>query len=229
MLVRICVLMFLLLFVGCAGGPHLRLNALVGYQAYQELPPGSSWPQVKQVGLLVHSDTTGPGAAPAIVQNFLETLGRRTQNVLTTRCGVSAVVPIAFQPVSQKDSIQQTLQAKGKDNHLSHVVLVVLSSREHAAPATLGEERMMTQMSGTVIENTALAEVAALRLADFRVLFAIPASATETLELLDAPLGTQPLSREESLSILRAQAAQQALDKSLNVFGEWCERTSATP
>ena len=81
----------------------------------------------------------------------------------------------------------------------------------------------MTQMSGTTFENMALAEVVLLDLADYAVTFALPGSATETLEILDAPIGDGQPSREQSLEILRAQAGQQALDRSLNFFGQWCE------
>ena len=113
-------------------------------------------------------------------------------------------------------------RVQGQEQKFSHVILVVFSSTEQGGPTVLGEERMMTQMSGTSIENTALAEVGLFRIADERLLIDIPAGAQETLELLDAPIGEGQPSREESIDILRAQAAQQALDRSLNKFGQWC-------
>ena len=131
-----------------------------------------------------------------------------------------------FPSSTQQPQIRQELIANGLEKGFSHLLLVVLSSRELSGPVTLGEERMMTQMSGTVIENTALAEVALLRLADYVMTFVIASSATETLELLDAPIGKGQPTPEQSLEILRAQAGQQALDRSLSVLGQWCKDIS---
>ena len=66
---------------------------------------------------------------------------------------------------------QQELIARGREDGISHVLLVILSSREHSGPVTLGEERMMTQMSGTTFDNLALAEVALLDLVNYAVTF----------------------------------------------------------
>ncbi len=221
---RLWVFLFpLLFFVGCGEGPHPRLSTIFGAQASQQLQPDPGWPQLERVGLVVHSDTTGPGAAPSISQPFLETLGRRSEEFLVQRCVVSSVVPITFPSSTPHAQIRRELIARGKEHGLSHLLLVVLSSRESSGPVTLGEERMMTQMRGTAVENTALSEVALLRLADYVVIFDLPGLATETLELLDAPIGNDQPTRKESLDILRAQAAQQALDRSLHVLGQRCE------
>ena len=214
----ICVIL-----VGCVEGPQPRLNALFGTQIYQHQQPDPVWPQPQRMGLVVHSDTSGPDAAPAISPAFLETLSRRTEEFLRQQCGVSFVLPIAFPSSTQHAQLQQELIARGQEHGISHLLLVILSSREYSGPVTLGEDRMMTQMSGTTFENTALAEVVLLDLADYAVTFAVPGSATETLEILDAPIGDGQPSREQSLEILRAQAGQQALDRSLNFFGQWCE------
>lgn len=171
---------------------------------------------------MVHSDTTGPGAAPAISLAFLETLSRRTEEFLTQHCLVSSVVPITLPSSTQPAQLQQELISRGQEHGISHILLVILSSREYSGPVTLGEERMMTQMSGTTFENMALAEVALLDLADYAVAFDLAGAATETLEVLDVPIGEGRPSRAESLDILRAQAGQQALDKSLNILGKRC-------
>ncbi len=195
----------------------------MGTRIYQDQQTNPSWPQLQEIGLVVHSDTTGSGAAPSISKSFQETLSRRTTDFLTQRCRLSSVVAIDFPSSTRQADIQQEFISRGKEHGLSHLLLVVLSSRENAGPVTLGEERMMTQMRGTLIENHALAEVAVLRLSDYQGLITLPAEATEELELLDTPLGKEALTREESLNILRAQAAQQALDRSLHVLGQWCE------
>lgn len=215
---RLCFLFSLvILSVGCGQGPHPRLGALLGNLG-QEQQPYSVWPQLDRVGLIVHSDTTGPGVAPAISHQYLETLRRRTEEFLSGHCRVSSVLPINFPSSTQQTQIKQKLSSHEQELGISHVLLVVLSSREFSSPVTLGEERMMTQMSGTSVENVALSEVALLRLADYRVIWNLSGSATETLELLDAPIGKDRPTREQSLEILRAQAAQQALDRSLHLL-----------
>jgi len=210
------------ILVGCVEGPKPRLNALFGTQIYQHQQPDPVWPQLQQIGLVVHSDTTGPGAAPAISPAFLETLRRRTEEFLTQQCGVSSVVPITLPSSIQPAPLQQVLISRGQEHGISHLLLVILSSREYSGPVTLGEDRMMTQMSGTTFENMALAEVVLLELADYAVTFDLPGAATETLEILDVPIGKALPSRAESLDILRAQAGQQALDHSLNILGKRC-------
>ena len=223
-LAKLWVFLFLLVLVGgCVEGPQPRLGVLFGSQISQHQPPDPVWPQLQRIGLVVHSDPTGPGAAPAISPAFLETLRRRTDEFLTKRCMISSVVHIALPSSTKPAQLQQELIVRSREHGISHVLLVILSSREHSGPVTLGEERMMTQMSGTTFENLALAEVGLLDLADYAVTFAVPGSATETLEILDAPIGDDQLSREQSLEILRAQAGQQALDRSLNRLGQWCE------
>ncbi len=217
------VWLFLLLIVGCADGPQLRLHTLLGVQIDTELSRDSAWPNVERIGLMVHSDETGPGAAPAVSSEFLETLSRRTEQFLIQRCQVGSVTPLPVPRSGQQGYIQQELIGDAQEYGISHAVLVVFSSREHASPVTLGEERMMTQLSGISIENQALAEVAVLRLEGFRVEMTLIGEARETLELLDAPIGEGGPSRVESLDILRAQAAQQALDRTLHNLGERCE------
>ena len=210
------------ILVGCVEGPQPRLNALFGTQIYQHQQPEAVWPQPQRMGLVVHSDPTGPDAAPAISPTFLETLSRRTEEFLRQQCGVSFVLPIAFPSSTQPAQIQQELISRGQEHGISHLLLVILSSQEYSGPVTLGEERMMTQMSGTTFENMAMAEVVLLDLADYAVTFDLRGSATETLEVLDAPIGKGQLSRADSLDILRAQAGQQALDRSLNILGKQC-------
>jgi len=65
--------------------------------------------------------------------------------------------------------------------------------------------------------------VALVLLADYGVTVVLPGWATETLELLDVPIGQDQPTREQSLEILRAQAGQQALDQALHLMGKWCE------
>ncbi len=217
------VLSLFLFLVGCGEGPQPRLSALLGTPMAQHQQPGPTWPSLQRIGLVVHSDATRVGAAPPISQPFLETLSRRTEKVLTQRCRVSSVVPIDFPSSTQHEQIRRGLMARGQEQGISHLLLVGFSGQEHSGPATLGEETMMTQITGTVVEHTAQVEVALLDLSTYQILLALPARATETLELLDVPIGSGQPTREQSLDILRAQAGQQALDRSLNLLGQWCE------
>ncbi len=181
------------------------------------------WPALERVGLVVHSDSTGPGAAPSISQTYLETLSRRAEEFVLQHCGVSSVIPVTLLPSTEPGLRRNELSRHGKQHGLSHTLVLLFSSQETSAPVTLGEETMMTQMSGKVVENRALAEVALLRLDDFELLFNLLSSATETLELLDAPIGENQPTPAESMDILRAQAGQQALDRSLFSLGQRCE------
>ncbi len=219
------IFVVLLLPVGCGELPKPRLHTLLGVdfpQTPKTDPP--VWPHPERIGLVVHSDATMAGSAPAISAEYLETLSRRTEQKITESCGVGSIESLDFTSSARsghqpRGDLKVTAQKLG----VTHVILVVFSSTEQGGPTVLGEERMMTQMSGTSIENTALAEVGLFRFADERLLIDIPAVAQETLELLDAPIGQGQPSRDESIDILRAQAAQQALDKSLNLFGQWCQ------
>ena len=74
----------------------------MGIQIDQQQLPSPTWPSLERIGLIVHSDTTGPGAAPPISQSFLETLSRRAEEFMTQRCRVSSVVPMAFPSSSQQ-------------------------------------------------------------------------------------------------------------------------------
>jgi hypothetical protein len=218
------MVLFLLFFlVGCGQSPQPRLGSLLGTQIEENHQADPLWPQPRRIGLVLHSDTTGPDAAPSISQPFLETLGRRTEAFLIRRCGISSVVPIKFPSQTGQEQIRKEFMSRGHELGISHLLLVVLSSREYSGPVTLGEERMMTQMSGTIVENTAFAEVALLRLTDYVVTFNRSGRATEELEFLDVPIGKGQPTRQQSLEILRAQAGQQALDRSLHVLGQWCE------
>jgi len=49
---------------------------------------------------------------------------------------------------------------------------------------------------------------------------------TESLEQLDAPLGTNRPSAREARDVLRARAGQQALDRALERIGSACQRVA---
>ncbi|WP_342348399.1 hypothetical protein [uncultured Nitrospira sp.] len=101
--------------------------------------------------------------------------------------------------------------------------MVVFSSREQAGPEKIGQATMMTLMSGTVIEKSAMAEgtIPILKLSDFTVGFWTSGIGTKTLEQLNVPIvSNRPL---DARDILRAQAGQHALDRALERLGSACQ------
>ena len=82
----------------------------------------------------------------------------------------------------------------------------------------------MTQMSGTVIEHTALAEVGVFRVKDRKMVYSVSGSGTESLEQLDAPIGSQQPSPSEARDILRARSGQEALDRALEQVAQACRQ-----
>jgi len=213
-----CLLGYIL--SGCGGGPPHRLIDLVGEDAMSPLA-NDEWWQVSKIGLVVHSDATAQNAAPAIRSEYLETLTRRTEEFLRQRCSFHEIVTLP--PLSMSVPLSQELKAQGPRLQVPYEIVVVFSSREKGGPEKIGEATMMTQMGGTVIENSALAEVGILRVSDFKMVFWSQGSGTESLEQLDAPIGANQPSPTDAREILRARAGQHALDRALDHLGQACQ------
>lgn len=218
-----CLLSYTL--AGCGAGPTPRLIDLVGEEAFVDrelLPVNDEWMQMSSIGLVVHSDATGTNAAPPILSGYLETLARRTEEFLRQRCSFREILPVP--PLSWPVNVSQELKIQGQRLQVPYEMVVLFSSRERAGPQKIGEATMMTQMSGTVIENSALAEVGILRVSDFKMVFWAEGLATESLEQLDVPIGANRPSAPDARGILRARAGQQALDRALEHLGSACQR-----
>ena len=209
---------------GCGAGPQSRMVDLVGEDAFSGPSGNNEWWHVSNIGLVVHSDATAQNAAPAITAEYLETLYRRTEKFLKQRCSFHEI--LTFPPLSQPVNFSQELKVQGRRLQAPYIIVVVFSSREQAGPEKIGEATMMTQMGGTVIENSAMAEVGVLRVSDFKMVFLVPEWGTESLEQLDAPLGTNRPSAREARDVLRARAGQQALDRALERIGSACQRVA---
>lgn len=221
-LLCLCVLAFTLL--GCGAGPTPRLIHLVGKEAFesQELSSkNGEWLRVPTIGLVVHADDTAQNSAPAIISRYLETLTRRTETFLRQRCAFQDIVTVP--PFPPAVNFSQELKVQGQSLHVPYIIVVVLSSREKTGPVTIGEATMMTQMSGTGIENSALAEVGILRLSDFQLVYWTQGRGFESLEQLDVPIGKNRPSAIEARDLLRAGAGQQALDRALEHVGTACQ------
>ena len=214
-------LMFLV--TGCGADPAPRLMSLIGSES---LPlPGTrfqdhEWIRLPTISLVVHSDDTGPDAAPAISANYLETLTRRAVAFLREQCAYQDILVVP--PISPYGNFSLALKSQHPPSSVSHQILVVFSGRERIGPEKIGEATVMTQMSGTVVEHSALAEVGVLRLLDRRVVFFVSGRGAESLEQLDVPIGSNRLSPRDARDILRAQAGQQALDRALDQVGAAC-------
>ncbi|MEJ2230438.1 MAG: hypothetical protein P8X46_04565 [Nitrospirales bacterium] len=212
------------ILAGCGAGPTPRLMDLVGEEAFTHgglSPKNDEWRQVPKIVLVVHADATAKHAAPAIHPEYLETLTRRTEKFLRQRCSFQEILIVP--PLSTPGTFSQDLKVQGQRLQVPYEIVVVFSSREKAGPEKIGEATMMTQMGGTVIENTAMAEVGILRVSDFKMVFLASGLGTESLEQLDAPIGTNRPSISDARDILRARAGQQALDRALEHLGSACQ------
>jgi hypothetical protein len=212
------------ILAGCGEGPTPRLLDLVGKDAFPSKELRSEnveWMRVPKIGLVVLSDATGENAAPAIISRYLETLTRRTEEFLKERCSFQEIliVPSLSKPVN----LSQELQVQGQRLQIPYEVVVVFSSRERIGPEKIGEATMMTQMGGTVIENSAMAEVGILRISNFHMVFLASGWGTDTLEELDIPIGSYLPSTTDARDILRARAGQQALDRALEHVESVCQ------
>lgn len=217
-----CLLVSIL--TGCGGGPPPRLIELVGEDAFprkERSPAKDEWWQVSTIALVVHSDATAQNAAPAIISEYLETLTRRTEEFLRQRCSFHEIVTLP--PLSKSGNFSQELKVQGQRLQVPYEILIVFSSREKGGPETIGEATMMTQMGGTVIENSAIVEIGILRVADFKMVFMAQGSGTESLEQLDVPIGSNQPSPTNAREILRARAGQYALDRALSSLGAACQ------
>lgn len=217
-----CLLGYVL--AGCGAGPTPRLVDFVGEDALAQTELSSEndrWMQVSNIGLVVASDATAPNAAPAIISMYLGTLTRRTESFLRQRCSFQEIVPVPL--LSQPVTFSQDLKAQGQRLEVPYIIVVMFSSQEKSGPEKIGQASIMNQMGGTVIENSAMAEMGILRVSDFKMVFLSQGLGTETLEQLDAPIGSNRPSPTEARDILRARAGQQALDRALEHVGAACQ------
>jgi len=170
---------------------------------------------------VVHADATARNAAPAIISEYLETLTRRTEEFLRQRCSFQeiAIVP----SLSNSGNFSQELNVQRQRLHVPYEIVILFSSRETVGPEKIGEATMMTQMSGTVIENSALAEVGIFRVSDSRLVFYASGLGIESLEQLDVPMGKNRPSSANARDLLRARSGQQALDHALEHLGAVCQ------
>ncbi|MCH7614551.1 MAG: hypothetical protein IH978_02260, partial [Nitrospinae bacterium] len=102
-----------------------------------------------------------------------------------------------------------------KIHKLDFMLLAVLSSTEEESHIEIGEETMMTRMSGVSIDNEALAELALINADSGKIALHAAGNGASSMEQLTAPIGEDYPRKEDARDILRANAAQQALDQAL--------------
>ncbi|MGB0909061.1 MAG: hypothetical protein ACPGYT_01765 [Nitrospirales bacterium] len=212
---------------GCVTTPSLRLPVVLGLPMDKQIShtqPMGQWPSPHSMGLLVYSDATGSDASPAISVSMLSRLSQRTQSYIEKHCGVSALEIITTNTVSEDLNFSSLLKV-AKKHDLESLMIVLFSSTELSEAATFGEERMMTQMPGTTTHNSALVELAFVDVEKGSIEIQAHGEGRESLERLTVPIGTDQLTNETALDILRANAGQQALDQALPEFTKGC-RTS---
>ncbi len=76
----------------------------------------------------------------------------------------------------------------------------------------------MTRMSGVLIENEGTAELALLHGASGKIARLAEGHGSESMEQLEAPIGEDYPRKEDAKDILRANAAEKALDQALLVL-----------
>lgn len=209
---------------GCGAGPTPRLMDLVGGEPFGDRGYSvttDEWMLVPKIALVVHADATARNAAPAIISEYLETLTRRTEEFLRQRCSFQEIAILP--PLSKPGNFSQDLNVQGQRLQVPYEIVILFSSHETVGPEKIGEATMMTQMSGSVIENFALAEVGIFRVSDSRLVFYASGLGIESLEELDVPIGKNRPSSANARDLLRARAGQLALDHALEQVGAICQ------
>ncbi len=179
------------------------------------------WPAHEALGLVMISDANGPEGAPAISSSMLSVLSQRIEVYLRDHCAVSEVERIPSIKFQGNQGLSSLIDL-AKKHHVKSVILALFSSTESTQPGMFGESRMMTQIPGTTIHNSALVELGLFDVEKGMLKEQIYAEATESLDQLVSPIGDDNPTPEEGLDILRANAGQQALDKALPDFTQGC-------
>ena len=223
-------LAWMILSVGCEGGPTPRLPEYWHPSEVKEegIEKNQGNPHVGRVGFVVMSDGTAPGAAPPLSPSMLDILASTAFSKIKEGCR-----PPNFQQLSSRiqnaGDNTQTLKDVATTSEVDHLMVLIFSSMESTEPAVFGESRMMTQMPGTSTHSTALAEMAVIERATGTVLTYRKAEGDETLDRLTAPLGDDALPLEKALDVLRANATNQAWENVEDKFIEECQTLYPKP
>ncbi len=211
------LLVYTFLLAGCqTQAPRLPayLGQVEGLHDVQNPHPQSLPSAINQVGVLVMTDSSFPNSALPLSPDMLAILENRLVKKMDEFFGLAV---IAIRP-------EQQLQPTGdvspftdltKAHKLDFMLLAVLSSTEEESHIEIGEETMMTRMSGVSIDNEALAELAVLNADSGKIALHATGHGASSMEQLAAPIGEDYPRKEDARDILRGNAAQNALDQAL--------------
>ena len=205
------------LIAGCqTQAPRLStyVGEVEGLHAPQNPHPQSLPSAINQVGVLIMTDSSFPNSALPLSPDMLAILENRLVKKMDEFFGL-AVIPIRPEQQLQPTGDVSPFTDLTKAHKLDFMLLAVLSSTEEESHIEIGEETMMTRMSGVSIDNEALAELAVLNADSGKIALHATGHGASSMEQLAAPIGEDYPRKEDARDILRANAAQQALDQAL--------------
>ena len=216
--------LMVMLLSSCGGGaPTPRLPAYLGPAIAHDT--GASEGQIpariktQGVGFLLISDSTTPQSAPPLTASLLNVLENRIRQHIESDLSIQVMEAIPTDLLSSQGGIVD-LQEWGKTKQVAQVFVVILSSREQENLTVLGEERMMTQMPGIEVDNFSLAEIALVDISTGQVKIQAQGESVESMEQLLVPFGDRENPQHSPRDLLRANAAQKALDQAFGRFKE---------
>jgi len=211
------LLVCMFLIAGCQmQAPRLTsyVGEVDGLHAAQEPHPQSLPSAINQVGVLIMTDSSFPNSALPLSPDMLAILENRLVNKMDEYFALQ-VQPIRLEQPLTPTGAMTPFTHLTKIHKLDFMLLAVLSSTEEESHIEIGEETMMTRMSGVSIDNEALAELALINADSGKIALHAAGNGTSSMEQLAAPIGEDYPRKEDARDILRGNAAQQALDQAL--------------
>lgn len=207
----------ILFLVGCQT-QEPRLPAYIGQVeglSLKEGPHPESLPSaIHQVGVLVISDSFFPNAAPSLSSGMKDILENRLVKKMNESFGLK-VLPVRIEHPVQPTGNGRLFTQLMKTHHLDFLLLALFSSREVEGHTEIGAESMMNRMSGIEITNVALVELALLQGDSGNIALQAEGTGSSSMEQLAAPIGEDYPRKKDARDILRANAAEKALDQAL--------------
>jgi len=205
------------LIAGCqTQAPRLStyVGEVEGLHASQNPHPQSLPSAINQVGVLIMTDSSFPNSALPLSPDMLAILENRLVKKMDEFFGLE-VIPIRPEQQLQPTGDMSPFTHLTKIHKLDFMLLAVLSSTEEESHIEIGEETMMTRMSGVSIDNEALAELALINADSGKIALHAAGNGASSMEQLAVLIGEDYPRKEDARDILRANAAQQALDQAL--------------
>lgn len=206
-----------LLIAGCQSqAPRLPLyiGQVQGLSDAQGHRPQSLPSPISMVGVMVITDSSLPNAAPSLSPAMVEILENRLVKNMDEFFALQVKV-VRSEPPLQPTGDVTSLTHLAKSYNLDFMLLAILSSTEIESHIEIGEETMMTRMSGVEIENEGKAELALLHADSGHMALHAEGHGSSSMEQLEVPIGGDYPRKEDAKDILRAKAAEKALDQAL--------------